>query len=106
MDAVKYTPGPWMLNIGTLKGGHILVYAEGYGVAKVYDEETESRTTNMANARLIAAAPDLLEALQDALGALEQDYDIGKDANDSDWEGLAYQRLQNARAAIAKALGQ
>lgn len=45
-----------------------------------------------ANARLIAAAPDLLEALRDALCALEC---CGKD----------YQAATKARAAIAKATG-
>jgi len=53
----------------------------------------------------IAAAPDLLTALINAIGALEQDYEQGKEYGDSDWEGLAFQRLSVARAAIAKAGG-
>lgn len=57
-----------------------------------------------ANARLMAAAPDLLEALEGAIGALEQDLDAGRDSGDADWEGIAYQRLEAAKSAIAKAL--
>lgn len=48
---------------------------------------------------------DLILALEGAIGALEQDLEAGKDSGDSDWEGLAYQRLEAARAAIARATG-
>ncbi|MBT1888205.1 hypothetical protein KK001_07470 [Enterobacter roggenkampii] len=50
------------------------------------------RNATIANASLIAAAPDLLEALQDALHA----YD--KHGEHSEWDF--------ARAAISKALGE
>ena len=52
---------------------------------------------------VFAAAPKLLAALKGALGALEQDYDAGKDMGDADWEGIAHERLQAARVAIAEA---
>lgn len=58
------------------------------------------------DAVVIAAAHALLTALQGAIGALEMDLDYGKDSGDADWEGLAYQRLEAARAAIAKARGE
>lgn len=51
-----------------------------------------SRDATIANARLMSAAPDLLEALQDALHA----YD--KHGEHSEWDF--------ARAAISKALGE
>lgn len=39
-------------------------------------------------------------ALRGALGALEQDFDTGVDYGDADWEGIARQRLDAAKAAL------
>jgi hypothetical protein len=63
-----------------------------------------SQREAIANARLIAAAPDLLEALKDLMPILDKawDYDgdvFGRLHNDAVDAG------QNARAAIAKATG-
>jgi len=55
---------------------------------------TEGAPPNLADSRLIAAAPDLLAALKDALGFLE------------DWEDLSNNSVAHKiRAAIAKATG-
>jgi len=60
----SFTPGPWVWTeeqrILNSAHGEILGYApfEGMWFARYNDQE------NAANARLIAAAPDLLEALQ------------------------------------------
>jgi hypothetical protein len=53
----------------------------------------------MANARLIAAAPDLLEALQDLFDA-DMEHVLMGDGKDDQIEAIA-----KARAAIAKATG-
>lgn len=70
----KHTPGPWEIRwthtscLITPKNG-----AHGY-IAKVRFRPT--KTDNLAeqavNARLIAAAPDLLEALKDVCGFLKR----------------------------------
>lgn len=57
----------------------------------------ESRATQIANARLIAAAPDLLAAGQAALQLMEQ-LNRGIGARDGTW-----QEVDLLRAAIAKA---
>lgn len=62
-DHCKHTPGPW-----TLDGPH-QVWAESVGeyvaiTAEIEDFDAVPRDQAEANARLIAAAPDLLEALK------------------------------------------
>lgn len=79
MKEFKGTKGEWKRE-GTI----IFVPGGGFDVRYMPDAEE--------NAKLIAAAPDLLEALQDALHA----YD--KHGEHSEWDF--------ARAAIAKALGE
>jgi hypothetical protein len=91
----KHTPGPWQEHcIDTnllLASKHLGVYdAEGWIVAEVAIENVEG--CPHANARLIAAAPDLLEALEDCIRALEVSGHLGE--------------LRVARAAIAKARGE
>jgi NOL1/NOP2/fmu family ribosome biogenesis protein len=70
----------------------------GYELADIRKDVQEWK----ANARLISAAPDLVEALEDAIG----DYDAWvKDAHVTPNESL--QAWTNkARAAIAKAKGE
>ena len=100
MNETKHTPGPWTAcNEGLCKCGY--VWCPDYPVAKVtrgewgdlgmpYGEVPEA--TAVANARLIAAAPELLFAAEQALMAFEDGYDAPKVRDD-------------LRAAIAKAKG-
>lgn len=96
-----HTPGPW--KIITLEGvdGHLfLCHDDGTEnipplVAKVYDHQHADAE---ANARLIAAAPELLEALRELLDQLEG---IGI----PEWAGAEGLYLGQAAAAIAKAEG-
>ena len=57
----KHTPGPWKV-VGTEIWGARVKIASGRGA---YDEK--DRQKNKANARLIAAAPDLLKVCKVAL---------------------------------------
>lgn len=99
----KHTPGPWQLKVAEFGGPHEVSFApKSYGrIASVFtpgfQNLPEAPTTQEceANARLIAAAPDLLEALEAALEYL--------DANPDDYSNP---RANIARAAIAKALGE
>lgn len=100
----QHTPGPWV-GAGPSFGDRLPRYTtsimtdwehEDDGYIEIcelpfhhHDDENE------ANARLIAAAPDLLEALKDALFHVENQGDVGVD------EWIACER--KARAAIAKA---
>ena len=86
MDA-KHTPGPWAV------GGR-LVIAEKYGSVCAVDD---GQSDYVANARLIAAAPELLAALKaitDELGVPDPGY-----------PAPVANAAEIARAAIAKAEG-
>ena len=62
-----HTPGPWDVQNALGDGPNKWIYADGLYVAEVDGEREEAE----ANARLIAAAPDLLTALKDAVEYLE-----------------------------------
>ena len=55
----KHTPGPWDLN-ETQRGTYIYQGGTENCIAEIYADVNEDQA---ANARLIAAAPELLEAL-------------------------------------------
>ena len=60
----QHTPGPWRATQGQL-GSIVLVGVNGRAVAKIFRDG--NRDDFEANARLIAAAPELLEAAQELL---------------------------------------
>jgi hypothetical protein len=65
-------------------------------LAKVYSEAFGDHEQSEANARLIAAAPDLLEALRECSNIVSV-FVIGCDADNA---------VERANAAIAKAMGK
>lgn len=93
----KGTPGPWVASktgrgIGPISGLDDQSFGVIIEVAYVeFDPEIEIQ---VANANLIAAAPELLEALQNMVEAYQYEASIDNPA------------LLSARAAIAKALGK
>lgn len=88
MKEFKGTPGPWTgRDVGIARQDDAGLQL---GFIMTFDEKRRDECA--ANAHLIAAAPELLEALQDALHA----YD--KHCEHSEWDF--------ARAVIAKALGE
>lgn len=97
----KYTPGPWVLEN---RGCKYIVSKPGDGyitrdVCRL-DGSTMSAFAQEANARLIAAAPELLEALRGLLALDKEHHQRGHDDED------ICQEVQAARAAIAKAEGE
>ncbi len=111
--SAKHTPGPWRIEGYTrLIGGEVTGHTISHGVNNYRDgPEGYVCTTNgtsEADARLIAAAPDLLEALQFAASSLDQLYrNIAEFGTVTDGEFLdgVYAAEQRCRAAIAKAEG-
>jgi hypothetical protein len=95
MSATKHTSGPWTIECGKNYSNEIV------GKSKTGKDWVLARTTaakvgrdqDDANARLIAAAPDLLEALKI----------LATQAESHGAEGVYWDK---ARAAIAKAEGR
>lgn len=93
MSETKFTPGPWFID-GQGIGPKSFADDQSYGITMpvAYIEEYDWPEDHGANANLIAAAPDLYEALETCLmyGAITGD----------DWV------LLKAENALAKARGK
>lgn len=90
-----HTPGPWRMDHD---GSNWMVVTDDYPeMVDVWGFNGMPAVEVVANVRLIAAAPDLLEALDDLLIAY---CDPGNQGGDHD------DKVEAARAALAKAKGQ
>ena len=108
-NEAKHTPGPWSFEFSDYGGYdcmwsvHRVTAASGEEVAQIHTLQRSAKATHeephaecptqLANARLIAAAPELLESLIDALGWLESAIDCEAD-------------LSGIEDAITKATGR
>ncbi|KKX25331.1 hypothetical protein [Rhizobium sp. LC145] len=109
----KHTPGPWSFRTDARTGDNGIM-ADGTGVfveafAEIRHSGENARDEALANARLIAAAPDLLQALEDLLHAYsEPDRRLCCDGRDCGCMGsTVHQQAEHyARLAIAKAEGR
>jgi hypothetical protein len=97
----KHTPGPWVVtphpdqNVDVFAVGEVTDEAFQYGLSHTICYQNAE-----ANARLIAAAPELLEALTRLEAELVEDkYGEG-------YEPLQGENMALARSAIAKATGE
>jgi len=105
MSEFKGTPGPWERGGGENGGGELLVYCNNSLGTAICDATSHysvfDKTTRIANLDLIAAAPELLEALQNLKREL-----VLSDVDLAYIESHFRPHIDRARAAIAKALGQ
>lgn len=96
MSAAKHTPGPW--NVGTSKQGREVVFLNGLSEqpGSLGPSQNWIDCNTEANARLIAAAPDLLAVVQELeeSAGYWSEYDVPL--------GI----VDRIRAAIAKAEGR
>ena len=99
--STAHTPGPWRIFVddeGLDRCAYIdagLPLPRNTAIAHVFGKEGDENeiATRNANSRLIAAAPDLLEALQAIIRN-----------QSADWPAMGF-NLNAARAAITKAIG-
>ena len=96
-----YTPGPWSVAGINARGDGRIIVAGDYGICSAWD--LNGQPENEANARLIAAAPDLLAAAikshQPYVGLDEEDIRCLYGADEAD---LA----MALRDAISRATGE
>jgi hypothetical protein len=101
----KHTPGPWRAAKGTHEIFIQCAAPTGpYDVATITTLEEngeQSKAETQANARLIAAAPELLKALKAALEWSQSDIDGFEDISPT--EEMLEARIDIIQAAIAKA---
>ena len=95
-----YTPGPWKIELASVGFPKpLMIFPEDQvnyqPIAKIFPMDTPSMTE--ANARLVAAAPKLLEALRIMIDA------VNVDQPDS---LIVFASIEKAKAAIAKAEGK
>lgn len=96
----KHTPGPW--NIGTKNGARVWSENGETLIADADASESLRKEIKKANARLIAAAPELLAAAQAAKLALD---DLLHAKDGRDWWTQRDAAMMLIDAAIAKATG-
>lgn len=104
----KHTPGPWkvdhpFLSIVGLRGTRPVHIADVKTRGPALPGHQIPENEGAANARLIAAAPKLLEMLERLLGELSYVHETG-DVRDSIRN--ATEHMNEARAAIAEAKGE
>lgn len=89
-----FTPGPWV--VGTAVNGNWIEMADGKSVARTFYEHVGAEQED-ANAHLIAASPDMYDALE-ALAQAASGYPMS---------GVEFEERRIAAfAALAKARGQ
>lgn len=107
MEKTKYTPGPWVVgqpNKGPVAGTvpvHTADYMDSYRSGQLVCSVYGTAAFSDANARLVAAAPDLLAALSRLLDRAAHQLDTS--ATHDGLENI--DAVVAALAAIAKATG-
>ena len=94
---VKHTHGPWMKSTHGGISKYSIWSSSGQHIADTNTTKSIGFERCAANASLIAAAPDLLEALEDCVAVMDRELAGLK---------VIQPELSAARAAIAKATGE
>ena len=98
---IKHTKGPWEMDAGlNIHGPDNRLVANCGGRSQNFDTE-KCEAENKANAHLIAAAPELLEALE----MMVRQFGPHPREDTEGWRE-EYEACDSARAAIAKAKGE
>jgi len=106
MSAAKHTPGPWVLtdeigqSVEAVKGGRTMAVAHTTAYCEAHGE------SRLANARVISAAPALLDAAASLLAERDRYFDLPlAQAHSDDNEARALACFEALRAAVDQARG-
>jgi len=108
MSADNFTPGPWKVrtldgSLGSIDGAGDVMVAQAQEV-NVADRNAGS-PQRKANTRLIAAAPELLDRLRDALEFIEDQEDVNDGPDGQPVANRAMQLAESIRTTLSKATG-
>jgi hypothetical protein len=112
MSTPNHTPGPWRIIDSIEQSKATIVGADFPAMGFVADvnlcrNNDKEEVDGAANARLIAAAPELLEALKHALAVCEAETELRGENDTDDYEGGAAGPVaEMIRDAITKAEGR
>lgn len=105
----KHTPGPWRVSTPDHTSGATMIQAADGTIicsrVMAHDGSNDDIEAAEANARLVAAAPELLEALELAKLAVENAIRLCRRHDDNAFIGHAF-TLDNINSAIGKAKGE
>ncbi len=97
IEAIKHTPGPWVSHNDNNSEYMDIDSKSGKRISSVLIISDEDLQEDEANAKLIAAAPELLSAIQNLLSSYQADFEITcSKLNETE-------AVKIARAAIKKA---
>lgn len=94
----EHTPAPWFKSAYSDSQGFKIKPKNGRLIAIVKEQQTQRPYEAVHNACLIAAAPELLSALEDITAGLNEAEDT--------MPLIRAEEVRNARKAIAKAKGE
>lgn len=104
-EKFAHTPGPWTVGTSSENGVHCVDAIDPHrpGIVEICEvwgtyADIEKDDMSLANAHLISAAPDLLEAIQPFIAHNSSDETITITVKTAD--------IKQARAAVSKALGK
>ena len=114
---IGHTPGPWEADTDSDHGDYVIWTKQGNFLANIgtggicfedhQDRETIAFDVAAANARLIAAAPDLLSAAKATLAVLDELHaKLARHAKPNGFSLDDADHMVNLRAAITKAEGR
>lgn len=100
-----HTPGPWKAHPSPLDSAQVpcITGPDGWNIATCTHWENHDRPTENANARLIAASPALLEALEKFVECADMQKGAGMTMLQMSFSGPA---LTSARELIRQAKGE
>lgn len=108
LDSLKHTPGPWKIDFGHPRGqpGGISATNDGRIVTRFGTFARPSTPEALANAALISAAPDMLDALWEAKGLADMAEMQDGPGEPSPDQAILIALRSKIDAAIAKAVGR
>lgn len=102
-EEVRHTPGPWSIDAS----GELVIGSASTGTqASDFSNGVQDYPEALANLKLAAAAPELLEALEDALDYRRDAFEGDESVSGADLVEFFSIWRERAKNAIAKAEGR